>query len=126
MDKSYSNLSSLEKSELLITDNSTIALEFTLIFSRPILYVNYVDKIHNPDYKQINLTTLESRFKEKFGHKIKINDINNIGSYCKSIINKKKFTNEDVLEFKRKYLSNVGLSANFAANYLVELSKKIS
>ena len=126
LDKSYSNLSSLEKSELLITDNSTIALEFTLAFNRPVLYINYIDKIHNPKHSRINLVTLESLFKEKFGHVIEINDIINIGNHCKSIIKNKNFTNEDIFEFKKRYLSNIGLSAHVAANYLVKLSKEIS
>ena len=44
LDKNSSNLNSLERSSILITDNSSIDMEFALIFKRPVIYLDYIDK----------------------------------------------------------------------------------
>ena len=67
----------MEKSELLITDNSLIALEFTLTFKRPILYVNYKEKLHNISFTEVQLPTLEMNFKKNFGNEINISNLSN-------------------------------------------------
>ena len=46
IDKDFSNLKSLEKAEILITDNSAIVFEY-FYFKRPVIYIEYSDKIHN-------------------------------------------------------------------------------
>ena len=64
-DKSASNLESMEKSFLCITDNSTITIEYALSLKRQILYLNYKEKIHNPKYKTLEIETLENNFKNE-------------------------------------------------------------
>ena len=70
LDKSISNLKSLEKAEILITDNSSIVFEFMLIFKRPIIYINYKEKIHNIDRDKIPIMTIEEEFKTVFGNQL--------------------------------------------------------
>ena len=54
-----SNLNSLEKAEILITDNSSIVFEFLLTFKRPVIYLDYTDKIHNVDRDKIQIPTID-------------------------------------------------------------------
>ena len=68
IDESSSNIPSLEKAEILITDNSSIVFEFILIFKRPIVYLEYKDKLHNSDRYKINIKTFDSELKKKFGN----------------------------------------------------------
>lgn len=45
----------LNKCEMLITDNSTIGIEYSYLNYKPPIYFNLEDKIHNPNYKKISL-----------------------------------------------------------------------
>ena len=125
LDKSESNLESMEKSELLITDNSLIALEFTLTLKRPILYINYKEKLHNISFNEVQLPTLEMDFKKIFGNEINISNIDNISQCCKDAIQDIKFSDKNILDFKKKNFYNLGNSAFFASNYLINYSEKI-
>ena len=123
LDKRISNLKSLEKAEILITDNSSIVFEFMLIFKRPIIYINYKEKIHNIDRDKIPIITIEEEFKTAFGNQLNINDIENLADLCENLINENNVSGQLVNSFDKKYLSNLNHSASFAANYLTDKSK---
>ena len=123
LDTNFSNLESLEKSEILITDNSSIVFEFMLIFKRPIIYMDYKGKIHNVDSKNIDIKTIDEEFKNLFGNTINISNLKDLPVLCEDLINKNNISNELVDLFCKKYLSNLDNSANFASNYLINKSK---
>ena len=123
LDKSISNLKSLEKAEILITDNSSIVFEFMLIFKRPIIYIDYKEKIHNIDRNKIPILTIEEEFKTTFGNKLNINKLKNLADLCENLIKENNVSSQLVDSFAKKYLSNLDHSASFAANYLTNKSK---
>ena len=120
-DYNVSNLPSLETAKILITDNSAIVFEFLLIFKRPIIYINYEDKIHNFERNRIPLKTIEEIFKEKFGNILHVNNIDKLSSLCEELVDK-NILPTDVHIFADKYISNIGKSAEYAANYLIKKS----
>ena len=120
LDKNKSNLKSLEKAEILITDNSSIVCEFVLIFERPIIYLDYEIKIHNKDRSKIPITSLDEDFRKTFGNIINVNNLDTLPSLCKNLISKNDINKEEVENFKTKYLSNIGTSAKFAAEFLIK------
>ncbi len=123
LDKSISNLKSLEKAEIIITDNSSIVFEFMLIFKRPIIYIDYKEKIHNIDRDKIPIMTIDEEFKTLFGNKLNISDLKNLSDLCENLINENNVSSQLVDSFARKYLSNLDHTASFAANYLTNKSK---
>jgi len=123
LDKSISNLKSLEKAEILITDNSSIVFEFMLIFKRPIIYIDYREKIHNIDKDKIPIMTIDEEFKTVFGNKLNISNLENLADLCENLINENNVSSQLVDSFAKKYLSNLDHSASFAANYLTNKSK---
>ena len=57
-----------EKSCLLITDNSSIDMEYVFLFKRPIVYLDYVPKIHNNQNQLIKSEDIDVEFKKIFGN----------------------------------------------------------
>ncbi len=123
LDKSFNNIKSLEKSEILITDNSSIVFEFIFVFKRPVIYIDYKEKIHNTDRDKIELPTIEKEFKKKFGNVIHANDLKKLPDLCEKLIVNTGISVEEIDLFARKYLSNIGNSAVFASDYLEKKSK---
>ena len=123
LDQNISNLQSLEKSEILITDCSAIVFEFMLIFKRPIIYIDYKEKIHNIDSDKISIRTIDEEFKAIFGNKLNVNNLKKLPNLCENLIIKNNVSIKLVDSFAKKYLSNLNNSASYAANYLVNKSK---
>ena len=120
-DDHFDNLNSMEKSNILITDNSTIAIEYALIFYRKVVYIAFEEKIHNKDYFKIADDTLEDNFKDSFGVSLNFKNIAQLPEICKSIIL------EDNLNYKRKIddfkvsnFYNLNKSVSHAKDYLIK------
>lgn len=121
-DRERDNFNSLLNSKVLITDNSGIANEFLLVFGRPVVYFNFAQKIHNEDYRKLNIQSFEEKVKNEFGYLIEPKDIRNINDHLNKVISNK--INQKILdEFIKKYISNVGSSADIIAN---EIKNKLN
>ena len=123
LDQSFSNLKSLEKAEILITDNSSVVFEFMLIFKRPIIYIDYKEKIHNINRSKIVVKTIDEEFKVVFGNILNVNNLKSLSNLCENLINENNISSQLVDSFAKKYLSNLDNSASFAANYLINKLK---
>ena len=77
LDVSPSNVQAMEKASLLITDNSAISIEYSFAFYRPVIFVDYKEKIHNKNYQSISSSTFENKFKKEIALSVPIKDINN-------------------------------------------------
>ena len=102
-----------KNAKCLITDNSGIAIEYILLFKKPVLYFEDFDKIHNTEFNMYNdLMTMEDKVKNKFGYIFKIDDIDNISF----LINKStsEFKNKDIeiKEFINENFYNFGKMIN--------------
>ena len=74
------NVEPIFNSSILITDNGGMALEYSLIFRKPVIFINYRDKIHNENYKEIKLKPIQDDFKERFGISIDTDEISNLNN----------------------------------------------
>jgi len=77
------NLKPINDSSLLITDNGGMALEYFIAQKKPVLYVNYSEKIHNEFLEKIDLPTVEDRFKEDVGTAMQIDQLNELKLFIK-------------------------------------------
>ena len=118
IDKKSSNIESMEKSFVLITDNSTIAMEFALALKKPVVYIDYSKKIHNENYKKINFIALEEIFKKTIGNTININEIDSLPNLLDNLKRNSNLLEDKLEDFEKKNLSNIGKSALAAAKYL--------
>lgn len=124
LDKNWSNLNSLEKAEILITDNSSIVFEFVLVFERPIIYIDYKDKVHNTNIDKLTIKTIDDVFKENFGNVVNITNLEYLPNLCEKMLIENNLSAELIKSFSKKYLSNLGNSSSFAANYLIDKLNK--
>ena len=120
-DYNKNNFDSLSNSKVLITDNSGIANEFILAFNRRVIFFNFQNKIHNEQFKKINLKSFEEKVKDEFGYIIQPEDISNIEFHLNKVL-LNEITQKKLDEFLKKYISNVGSSVNIITK---EIKKKL-
>ena len=95
LDETSENINSMESAKCLITDSSGIAIEFVLLFKRPVLYFEDNEKIHNTEFEDYNdLITMDQKVKETFGYTFKKENIENLNILINKSIS--EFTNKDV------------------------------
>ena len=93
LDENSENINSMENAKCLITDNSGIAIEFLLLFKKPVLYFEDCEKIHNTEFEQYSdLITIDQKVKESFGYTFKKENIKGLDVLI----------NKSISEFKNK------------------------
>lgn len=98
LDNNHSNIDSMSKSKILFTDNSGIALEFLLLFKRPIIYFDNFNRIQNNDYFKMGVESFEDKIKKKYGKSIHYHDIDDYSEFINKTINTFKKNTLDSLE----------------------------
>lgn len=124
-DKEMSNLNSLKQSEILITDNSTIGMEFSLTFYKPTVYCDFTEKVHNPDFKELNIEPLEDIFKRQIGYSLDINNLEEIDAIYINFLSNQIDLKNKCEKFKNTYLANIGNSTTIASKNLISIYNNI-
>ena len=60
-------------------------MEYYILYNRPVISINYLDKIHNEDYKTLGLEALEDSFKKEFIKLLKLMISEELKKYLKTI-----------------------------------------
>ena len=114
-DTNTENINSMENSKCLITDNSGIAIEYTLILKRPVLYLD--EKLHNSELSDYNnLINLEDNIKNTFGFKFKKKDIESIDLLINKSVNNFNIRNLEIDNFVNKNFYNHTDTSDFFKN----------
>jgi len=123
LDINASNIYSMENASLLITDNSSISIEYSFVFYRPVIFIDYKDKIHNKNFHLIDRSSFEDKFKKEIGLSISSKDIKRLNFICRETIDNYKINIDKIEIFKKKFLTNISKSSQVAAEFLIKNNK---
>ncbi len=74
LETDFSRPSTMDKSDVLVTDWSGIAYEFAFKTRRPVLFVDTPMKVVNPEWKRIGITPTDISFRSEVGVAVKPSD----------------------------------------------------
>ena len=109
--------------EILITDWSGIAYEFSFSTLRPTLFINTKKKINNIDYKNINSTPFEISSRRKIGISIAEDEINNVVYSIKFLKQKKSDFYLSIKNIRDDCIFNIDKSGKIAVNQIKRILK---
>tara|TARA_B100000795_G_scaffold110255_1_gene81395 strand:- start:1127 stop:2254 length:1128 start_codon:yes stop_codon:yes gene_type:complete len=122
LDTYSENIGSMQNAKCLITDNSGIALEYTLILKRPVLYLDDKEKLHNSELTDyVNLNNLEDSVKNVFGYKFKREDVHSIDSLINKSIKDFNSRNSEIDKFVNKNFYNNSNIIKFLKNSMNDI-----
>lgn len=106
--------------DLVITDWSSIAFEFSFTTDKPTLFVNTAMKVVNKDYRKIKLTPFDITAREEIGRAISKEETENICQVVDSLLASQESYKVRIRELKNSYFYNLGTSGEAAAAYIAE------
>lgn len=112
-DSSIASINSLVDSDLMISDWSGAALDYSLGLKKPILFIDVPKKINNPNYEKINLEPIEARLREDLGEIIRLSDIALIPKKIRHLLT--NFDCGKINEIRVKNVYNLGSSDKIGA-----------
>ena len=74
--KDFSSNKTVYMADLLITDWSSIAFEYTFSTLKPVLFINTPMKILNPDYQELSTVPIDLELRNRVGISLETGEIN--------------------------------------------------
>lgn len=106
--------------DLVITDWSAIAFEFSFTTNKPTLFVDTEMKVINKDYQKIKTKPFDITARNKVGKSISKEETKNITQVVEDLLLNKENYAEQIEELKNSYFYNLGCSGEVGADYIIE------
>lgn len=116
----FSSNVTIYTADLVITDWSAIAYEFSFTTNKPTLFINTEMKVVNKDYDKIKLKPFDITARDTIGISVEKNETKNISTVVDKLLADKDAYREQIDELKHSYFYNLGSSGEAAADYIIE------
>ena len=122
----FSGNDSIFSSDIVITDWSGIAYEFTYCTSKPCIFINTPQKVMNPNYRDYDLEPMEITIRNKVGISIDPEDINEkLGTTVELLLAGEVIKSDDIRELFDEYVFYPGRSAEAGGKYILSKLENI-
>ena len=115
------NFDSLNNSICMISDWSGISLEYAFTFERTVIFIDVPKKILNPNWSDIKIEPIEISIRDKIGHIVSPNNLEEILDLIRSLDKNTQDISEQIKEIRQKTIYNIGGSANIGSEYIRQL-----
>ena len=116
----FSSNDTVFNADLMITDWSGIAYEYSFTTKRPVVFIDTPMKIMNPEYEKIKVEPFNIWARNEIGKVVKLDEIKSIDKTVEEMLkNKDKYTKK-ITKLVDDSVYNIGCSDEVGANYIIE------
>ncbi|WP_168232825.1 CDP-glycerol glycerophosphotransferase family protein [Pseudomonas veronii] len=123
LDEDSDATTSLLDSDIMLSDWSGAALEFSLGLERPVIFVDVPRKVLNSEYPAIGIEPIEVQARKQLGIVVPTDELAELGKMACAMAADSKRWQAAASDIRRRWVYNAGQSGETAAAYLVSLIK---
>lgn len=116
----FSSNSTVFNADVLVTDWSGIAYEYSFTTLKPCLFINTPMKIMNPDYEELNIVPFDVQIRDRIGISLGTDELEKVASSADRLLHEEVFSKDSIRKLREQYLFNVGSSAQTGADYIIK------
>ena len=121
----FTSNNSIFDSDLLITDWSGTAYEFSFVTLRSAVFIDTTPKIHNPDYEKLGIEPLEFKLRDQVGLRVKPTEFAGLSDRLWALLQNVDGNADSIKTIRDTYISNFGTSGKAGGRYILQqLTKK--
>jgi YidC/Oxa1 family membrane protein insertase len=121
----FSGNESIFNSDLLITDWSGTAYEFSFVTLKPAVFVDTPPKINNPEYEKLGVEPLEFALRDQVGIRVKPEELTGLAERLKQLLENVDANADKIETIRNTYIANFGQSGKVGGRYILQqLTKK--
>ena len=114
---------SIFDSDILITDWSGTAYEFSFVTLKPAVFMDTAPKIHNPEYTKLGIEPLEFSLRDKVGIRVDPKAIAGLSEKIDGLLQRGAGYRQQILSIRETYISNFGTSGEVGGRYIIDALK---
>lgn len=105
--------------DLLVTDWSGIAFEFSFTTDKPSLFINTQMKVVNEDWQKIPLVPFDITARSKVGRQVEKSQVKDLAPVVEELLAHQEDYKERIAALKRQHFYNLGRSGEVGAQYII-------
>ena len=106
--------------DLVITDWSGIAYEFSFSTLKPTLFINTPMKITNKNYKKISLEPIDISLRKQIGIEIELDQMDRVADAVSEIFSKQNEFHDRIFQIRSELIFNLGHSGEVGGKYIIQ------
>ena len=110
---------SIMEADLLITDWSAVAWEFSFVTLHPTLFINTPMKVMNPDWQKIETVPVNISLREVIGRSVDPDQLDNIGTVIDELLSDPSIWEQKIEKIRSEMIYHLGYSGKVGAEYLL-------
>lgn len=115
----FSSNDTVFNADILMTDWSGIAYEYSFTTLKPSLFINTPMKIMNPDWEKIGVTPFDIEARDQMGISVELDQLDSIDEVVDKLLHEDSYSIENMRKMREKYLYHVSKSAEVGADYII-------
>ena len=116
----FTSNDSLFNSDILISDWSGSAYEFSLVTLKPAVFVDTPPKINNPDYSKLNVEPLEFKLRDQVGIRVDPANLSGLDRKIDALFANSDVYADRILQIRNRYIAHFGQSGEIGGKYILE------
>lgn len=115
----FSSNETVFNADVLVTDWSGTAYEYSFTTLKPCLIINTPMKVMNPDYRDIDVTPFDISIRNQIGIALEPGQIDQIAPAVHRLLHEQAFSPDSIAALRSQSLFNIGKAASVGADYLI-------
>lgn len=115
---------SIFDSDVVITDWSGTAYEFSFVTGKPSVFIDTPMKVNNPEYKKLGIEPLEISLRDQVGIRLNPKRLEGVYEKIAELFNRQLDYQKSNLKLRNKYIANYGHSGEAGGKYIIESLKE--
>ena len=115
----FSSNSTVYNSDIVITDWSSITLEFSFTTKKPSLFINTPMKVMNPEWRKIDIEPMDLRLRDEIGVSLDVEQLSNIKTVVNDLLGSSDNYREAIQNIIDERLYNINQTAKVGGDYLI-------
>ena len=116
----YSKTASVYTADLVITDWSSIAQEFSYATKKPSLFINTPMKIMNAEYEKIPLIPLDISLRDQIGRSVGVEQLGSLPQLIEQLLSEQGAWQAQIEQIVSDNIFDVGQAAKGGGDYIIE------
>lgn len=116
----FTSNDSIFDSDVVITDWSGTAYEFSFITKKPSVFINTPPKINNPEYDKLSIEPLEITLRDKIGIQVEPEELSDIADKITELLESSEKYSKEIHAIVDKYIANLGNSGEIGSKYIIK------
>jgi YidC/Oxa1 family membrane protein insertase len=114
----FSSMETVYNSDVVITDWSTIAMEYSFTTKKPSIFIDTPMKTMNPNWENLDLAPLEIALRTRIGVALEIAELGDIGEVTRALMAEKDQWRQRIDDVFRETMYDIGHGGEGAGRYI--------